>query len=68
MTDVDLLPCPFCAHEGVESDRGGGEWYIVCGNCESHGPFARSESEAERLWNRRPNVDERIVSSKTEDP
>lgn len=53
---LDIYRCRFCGSEcaGVM----GGDtistitlYYVVCYDCEAHGPVAHSEELAERMWN-----------------
>ena len=55
-----LKHCPFCDSdpmEGVYSIVKVGERYYFrcyCGKCGMTGPIAKTETGADRLWNRRP--------------
>lgn len=61
MTDIELLPCPFCGLD-VTDDEGcfpvGSErtqWEVRCGNpsCYAHDPCDKSLQAAAARWNRR---------------
>jgi hypothetical protein len=58
----EVADCPFCVAAGRHSDCTGldadqvdGCWikFVSCGNCGTHGPWGRTESEALSQWNRR---------------
>ena len=46
--------CPFCQSKNtfIEGDRN--RLRRACSDCEAKGPPAATESEADRLWGRRP--------------
>jgi len=56
MSDVKLLPCPFCGNEGIkveceEVNSGTFHVYVLCGKCNARGPTAVSEHHARLVWN-----------------
>jgi hypothetical protein len=53
-----LKPCPFCGNRGELMYRGNNCWQVECwrGDCRTTGPWALTEGEAVRKWNRRKEV------------
>jgi len=66
MSDLNLLPCPFCGgnaewqyadwDENTETgDDGTG--FVVCQSCRAE-IFGHDRDDAERIWNRRHDLDQ----------
>lgn len=54
MTDITILPCPFCAFDDVQIDELETELIsVVCPECGTIGPDGRDTMTAVMLWNRR---------------
>jgi hypothetical protein len=52
---VGLLPCPFCSSNAELLANLGGEHYVECKRCWSHGSkFLRGPDDAVAAWNSRP--------------
>jgi len=52
MSQIAILPCPFCGHHDVEiCEVEPGRIAIDCPECECIGPFADSVEQAAELWN-----------------
>lgn len=57
-----LKPCPFCGStnlthiDEVDTERGERAVYIRCQACGCHGPWYRTDGNAERFWNLRPDT------------
>jgi hypothetical protein len=51
MSDVKLLPCPFCGAEGENGHTA--VWWVSCVECGADGPTADTEGEAAVAWNTR---------------
>ena len=49
---IRLNPCPFCGGNLPLPQESLGDWWVGC-SCGATGPTAKSEAEAEELWNRR---------------
>jgi Lar family restriction alleviation protein len=53
-TPAELLPCPFCGSDDVESYLGRGSAFIRCDDgCGAEGPHCDSEPCAIERWNTR---------------
>jgi Lar family restriction alleviation protein len=63
MSDIELLPCPFCggAPEQEPENGGLGSFWIICDNvgigCGCEGPYKHSPDDAVAAWNRREAPD-----------
>jgi Lar family restriction alleviation protein len=58
MSDIELLPCPFCGWTNSvwEVERLAYDWITyaaACANCEARGKIADTREEAAFAWNRR---------------
>lgn len=51
--NLRLKPCPFCASRRVEVRYE--EYHVECQDCGAQGPIAKTYSQAEELWNKRPS-------------
>jgi Lar family restriction alleviation protein len=54
-----MSPCPFCGCKimGMSQGLDGRNFSVVCTGCGADGPSAPDRETAERLWDRRPEVD-----------
>lgn len=54
MTTSKLSSCPYCSSDMNEiiSDHGG-QYVVLCGDCEAQGPPASDEYHAALFWNER---------------
>lgn len=53
---TELKPCPFCGSTHWSDWHAGDKihpWTTDCMECGASGPWADTEEEAKRLWNRR---------------
>lgn len=53
MTQVELLPCPFCGWRAIVSDHSTIAWYVECVECACDGPVEESREAAIAAWNTR---------------
>jgi Lar family restriction alleviation protein len=60
MEEQLLRPCPFCNSIDAHMAEQDGlsvlpeyKFFVNCPDCWTHGPLAKTESEAERQWNDR---------------
>lgn len=62
MSEIKLLPCPFCGRKAELRYNKDGFAYILCANdgCYARTDGCLNENEASRLWNKRRPI-ERIV-------
>lgn len=52
----ELLPCPFCGSEDVETDRICGEYFVQCNACKSGSEFTVKSEECIKQWNTRAPI------------
>lgn len=52
----EMLPCPFCGAEDVETDRVCGEFFVQCNACKSSSEFTTKKEQCIQQWNTRASI------------
>lgn len=51
MSNIELLPCPFCGCDAPGFLKDGAHWYVECDECNASTYFGLTKLAASRWWN-----------------